>query len=210
MTPNEEKLIDNVINKLQIHMEQNKQNLHSLAAKMGFAYQPFYRLLTKRHLPTINSLDIIAKHLNCTLGELVHEDIFTDLPSFNNINNVFTEDHNSTIRMYLSCEQFAPLMNAKFFAVKFNPSSISESKEVLAHYYQIFYCIDSVNIDGIFLINYKAKNILLDVLSISSKFIVTEIKGEEVKIDVNEIKPIGKFFNYLTITEQNILTGAIK
>ncbi|MCC2645852.1 MAG: hypothetical protein K0R94_1630, partial [Burkholderiales bacterium] len=53
-------VLDNVINKLQVYMDQNGQTLYGLASTMGFAYQPFYRLMTKKHLPTLNSLSIIA------------------------------------------------------------------------------------------------------------------------------------------------------
>src|SRR5690349_12135949 len=97
--------LTNVINKLQIYMDQNKQTLHGLAATMGFSYQPFYRLITKKHMPTISSLGLIASHLNCSIAEVTSENIFIDINCYKNIDANFNAANNNKCRVYIPYEK---------------------------------------------------------------------------------------------------------
>ncbi len=210
-------VLDNVINKLQVYMDQNKQTLYGLASTMGFAYQPFYRLITKKHLPTLNSLTIIAAHFDCSVSELIHEDIFIDINCFDSFDDAALMKETSKIRVYIPYKQFLPLTHNSFFAVK-APASEQTSKQnkgevqLIANGCSVFYRLDYINIDGIFLINYKSKNMLIEVLSVSSKYIVALLNGKETKIDVHSIRPIARFFSGLALINKNqpIIVGVTK
>lgn len=210
-------VLDNVINKLQVYMDQNDQTLYGLASTMGFAYQPFYRLMTKKHLPTLNSLSVIADHFDCTVSELIHEDVFVDIDCFNNLEDATISADSSRIRVYIPYNDFLPLMYSAFFAVKVGVSGqISKQKnEKVQSIYNssaIFHRVDSISIDGVFLVNYKSKNILLEVLSISSKYVIAILEGKETKIDTSTIKPIAQFFSYLSLVNksQPVIIGVTK
>ena len=97
----EEKTIDNIIEKLTVYMDRNNQTMHGLATTMGFSYQPFYRLMTKKSLPTITSLASISKYLNCTISQLTDENIFLDIKSFDSIANYLIAKSNKNIRISL-------------------------------------------------------------------------------------------------------------
>jgi transcriptional regulator with XRE-family HTH domain len=201
-------ILDNVINKLQIYMDQNKQTLYGLAAKMGFAYQPFYRLMTKKHLPTLNSLTIIASHFDCSVSELIHEDVCIDVDCFDNFADAISKKKAPKVRTYIPYNKFLPIMNSNFFAVKAHvpwhgyEQSGSDHKPA-DNKYAVFYRVDTISIDGVFLVNYKSKDVLLEVLSVSSKYIIALLNGKETKIDVDSIKPIAHFFSYLTLMKRS-------
>src|SRR6185437_1496994 len=210
-------ILDNVINKLQVYMDQSKETLYGLASTMGFAYQPFYRLITKKHLPTLNSLSVIAAHFNCSVSELIHEDIFVDIDCFSNFDDAVAAVKTPKIRIYIPYNQFLPLIHNNFFAMKvFASDQTGKQKQTevqkVAGSSSIFYRVDTINIDGIFLVNYKSKNMLIEVLSISSKYIVAILDGKETKIDITGIKPIAQFFSGLTLINKNqpIIVGVIK
>lgn len=210
-------ILDNVINKLQVYMDQNKQTLYGLASTMGFAYQPFYRLITKKHLPTLNSLTVIAAHFDCSVSELIHEDIFIDIDCFSNFDDSVVAVKTPKIRVYIPYRQFLPLIHNNFFAIQgFASDQASKQKQTeiqkISSSGSVFYRIDTINIDGIFLVNYKSKNMLIEVVSISSKYIVAILDGKETKVDITDIKPIARFFSGLTLIDknQNIIVGAIK
>lgn len=161
-------ILDNVINKLQIYMDQNKQTLYGLAAKMGFAYQPFYRLMTKKHLPTLNSLTIIASHFDCTVAELIHEDVFIDVDCFDNFADAVSAKRAPKIRAYIPYDKYIQLINSNFFAVKGQVPWQSYEQTSTDHKssdskYALFYRVDTMSIDGVFLVNYKSKDVLLEV-----------------------------------------------
>src|SRR6185437_5617204 len=157
-------VLDNVINKLQVYMDQNKQTLYGLASTMGFAYQPFYRLITKKHLPTLNSLSVIAAHFNCSVSELIHEDVFVDVDCFSSFDDAASAIKTSKIRIYIPYNQFLPLIHSNFFTTKAGASDQTGKQKntempSIINGNAIFYRVDNINIDGVFLVNYNSKNI---------------------------------------------------
>ncbi|MCC2624388.1 MAG: hypothetical protein K0R14_261 [Burkholderiales bacterium] len=201
-------ILDNVINKLQIYMDQNKQTLYGLAAKMGFAYQPFYRLMTKKHLPTLNSLTVIASHFGCSVAELIHEDVFIDVDCYDSFADAVNMKKSPKIRAYVPYKKYSQLIYSNFFAVKGHVpwqgyEQSSTDHKAIDSKYAIFYRVDTISIDGVFLVNYKSKDVLLEVVSVSSKYVIALLNGKETKIDVASIKPIAHFFSYLTLMKKN-------
>lgn len=193
--------LNNVINKLQIYMEQTNQTLHGLATTMGFTYQPLYRLMTKKHLPTISSLGLIATHLKCNISELTSENIFIDINCYSDMAANFNTKSNTKCRAYIPYKEYSVLLQHSFFAVKDkNTNNKMTSNDNI---YQLFYHVDSILMDGLFLVNYNSKKTLITVLSVSSKYIVIEEKNQEVKIDIKSIQPIAKFFSYLELTRDD-------
>lgn len=197
--------LNNVINKLQIYMDRNKQTLHGLATTMGFAYQPFYRLMTKKHLPTISSFGLIASHLNCSIAELSHENVFLDINYYSDISEYLKRENSETCRIYIPYEQYRNHLNSSFFAIQSKQKNIKDKCAANSHgqLYELFYSVDNILMDGTFLAEYKDKKILINVLSISSKFIIIEENSTEVKVDIKLITPIAKFFSYLELTSHN-------
>lgn len=197
--------LNNVINKLQIYMEKNKQTLHGLATTMGFSYQPFYRLMTKKHLPTISSLSLIASHLNCSIAELTHNDVFIDISYYHTLSVNLDEESKKKCRIYIPYEQYYMYLNCHFFAIEYQNENIQYvTLADLDKMYQLFYSIDNISMDGLFLVNYNSQNVLINVMSASSKYVVVEENKKEHKIDIKLIKPIAKFFSYLELTKYNM------
>ncbi|MFN8769532.1 MAG: hypothetical protein ACK5Z5_01255 [Neisseriaceae bacterium] len=193
--------LNNVINKLQIYMDKNKQTLYGLATTMGFAYQPFYRLVTKKHLPTISSFGLIASHLNCSISELANENIFIDICCYTNMSADLNDESGEKCRVYISYQEYQKYLSNRFFAVKCQDIVYNEINKVvnLGTLYHLFYCVDSFLIDGIYLVKDNDKKKLINVLSISSKFLIIEENGKEVKVDIEQIQPIAKLFSYLEL-----------
>lgn len=198
----EAKLIDNIINKLNIYMERNKQNLFSLANSFGFAYQPFYRLIKYRNLPTITSLAMISDNLNCTIEELISDDIFLDIDVVEQIDSLITPSNTSTtketIRFHIPYEQYLPYISDKFFAIKLN-----ENLPVKAEQYRIYILTDKINIDGNFIVEYQGQLIDLNVISISTKFVIAFIDDQEQRIPQDLLKPIAKLFDDAVVLNLN-------
>lgn len=200
--------LDNVINKLQISMDQNDQTLYGLASKMGFSYQPFYRIITKKHLPTIDSLVMIAKHFDCSVSELINEKIFCDVQLFSKVNDLIKQQLKSIIRIYVPYAEFIPLIKKEFFCLEDIPD-----KEILntkASNIYVFYKTNTIEMDGIFLVHYQNKIRLLNIVSVSSKYIVIEEDKQEIKIEQCAIQTIAKFFNFLMLNYDSILTGVLR
>lgn len=211
---NETNLLDNVINKLKLSMIQNNQNLHELASSMGFSYLAVYRLFSKKHLPTINSLELIASNLNCTVSELIDNRIFLNIKCFNSINDkVKNNIPEYMIRVYINYNEFSSLIANNFFAIIgylektsfLRENSIFDFKS--EDYYAIFYDTDKIDIDGQFLVEYNSQKLILNILSVSSKYVIVLENDVETKIDLNLIKPIAKFFNYVEIRDPKIYEG---
>lgn len=201
-------VLDNVINKLHIYMEQNDQTLYGLASKMGFSYQPFYRIITKKHLPTIDSLVMIANHFNCTVSELIADKVFCDINLFAKANDIIKQQIKSNIRIYIPYTQFLPLVKKEFFCLEELPEKGILGMDTSDAY--VFYKTEVIDIDGIFLVMHQNKIRLLNVVSISSKYIVVEENKQEIKIEQCEVQALAKFFNFLTINYDSVLAGVLK
>lgn len=212
----EDRLLENVINKLQIYMEQHDDTLYALAAKVGFAYQPFYRLINKKHMPTLGSLVMIAEHFSCTVAELIDENVFIDIDLFESTNKL--TDSMAKIRVYIAYAKFLPLIHEQFFALRFSPKEQAilpnQDDQIDSAFKQVCVCykITDIKIDGIFLVKYKNKITLLNILSISSKYVVVDFNGIETKVDKEQLTPIAQFFGYLNLSNHNelILRGVIQ
>jgi hypothetical protein len=201
-SPDEEAL-DNAIYKLKIYMDRTKQTLHGLANTMGFAYQPFYRLMTKKHIPTISSFGLIASHLNCTISELTNDTFFLDINYYQTLVADFTEESTKKCRVYIPHEKYKEFIHEHFFAL-----STKVFKDNAMNYWQdnlfyLFFITKDIKIDGLFLVEYKNEVTIINVTSVSSKFIVIESDGVEQKVELKDIKPKARLFNYLEITNDN-------
>ena len=192
--------LDNAIYKLKIYMDRTKQTLHGLANTMGFAYQPFYRLMTKKHIPTISSFGIIASHLNCTISELTNDTFFLDINYFQNIMDDLSQETENKCRVYIPHEKYKNYLHEYFFALSTKAIKSNAAQENL---YYLFYLSSKINIDGTFLVKHNNKIKIINVVSVSSKFIVIEDNHQEIKIDLNEITPIAKLYSYLEINKNN-------
>lgn len=198
----EEALIDNVINKVQIYMTQSNQNLFALANSTGFSYQPFYRLMKKNNLPTLSSLFLIASHFKCSIEELISEKIFIDIVVVDKIDNI-TQQSKNLFRIYLTLEEYTPYIQNEFIGV-------ITDKIKSAQIVELYLKVNKFDSDGIFITSYNNKLHKVNVTSISSKFIITELNGEEEKISIENIHPIAKFFNTANCFKSTTIFGVQK
>lgn len=194
--------LDNIVNKLQIYLRRTNQTLYGLAASMGFQYQPLYRIMSKKHIPTIVSVELIAKYFKCTVAELIQEKVFLDIKYYDDFSQILNISNVDTCRIYISYVTYLPLIQYNFFAVKHNNIL---AKNGLYQTYQIFYYIDKFLLGGKYLVEHNGQKIIINILSISSKEIIVETStNQEEKIDISLIKPIAKFFNTFEVYDDNL------
>jgi hypothetical protein len=193
--------IDNAIYKLKIYMIKNNQNLHSLSNNMKFDYQPFYRLITKYTTPTLFSLGMIASHLNCTISELISDKFFLDINCYNSLPQNFDEDIQYKCRIYIPNDKYKDYTDETFFVL--NTKLFEDNKSSENNLFYLFYKILNINTDGIFLVEHEGKIKIMNVVSISSKFIIIEEYNNEVKINLEELEPIAKLFDYVEINNKD-------
>ncbi len=208
LTNKELALINNIIDKLQIDMEKNNQTLYSLSTTLGFEYQPFYRLIKNKKLPTISTLAMITEHLDCSIEELISDKVYIDIPVINNLKEISTLSSSSIkAKVSLPIKDYLPYLNNEIFALK-----IEELKKLGIEYCKIYFKTDQINGDGIFIATYQKKITQLNITSISSKFLIVEFNNKEQKIPREEIQPIAKFFNEALLFKfnNNYTQGVIK
>ncbi len=194
--------LDNIVNKLQIYLRRTNQTLYGLAASMGFQYQPLYRIITKKHIPTIVSVELIAKYFKCTVAELIQEKVFLDIECYDDFSQIFNINKVDMCRIYIPYTAYLPLIQYNFFAVKY--SNIS-AKNASHHTYQVFYSIDKLLLNGEYIVEYNGQKVIMNILGISSKEITVKTSSnQEKKIDTSLIKLIAKFFNTFEIYDGNL------
>lgn len=194
---NESHLIDNVINKLQMYMKKTGMNLHNLASTIGFQYQPFYRLIKNKRLPAMSSLIMIANYLNYSLGDLLSDKIKIEINILNNLN-----EFNDLSKKLLLGEVKIPYSDIdKYIYSTFYGLNISNADNVFI--VKVYATVDSINTDGDYIVKYSNKVMQLKVISISSTFIVLEDNAKEIKVPINDIKPIAKFIGAALMHKNN-------
>ncbi|MCC2624396.1 MAG: hypothetical protein K0R14_269 [Burkholderiales bacterium] len=201
----EVKSIDNIIEKLQIHMQRNKQTMHGLASSMGFDYQPFYRLMTKKSLPTVGSLDHIASKLNCSISELIADDVFLDIASFESIEDYLAGKPSDFIRVYIRGEMLQDAEECIAIKTSINETEYNLNNipyTVNTNVYQLFTVTRKINIDGFFMVKYKNKTTMLEVINISSKIITAKYDNKIIQIAVEDLIPYAKFITHIELPNQ--------
>lgn len=212
------KAIDNVIEKLQVYMNRKDQTMHGLAHSMGFAYQPFYRLMTKKNLPTISSLDSIAQNLGCTISELTSSEVFLDVPCYDSIESYLENKTTNTVRVYLPYEMLQSFLKEELIVLK--TSLISKQLDfdlnninyfANTNVYQLFTVSKKLSLDGFYLVKYQNKMQILETLSVSSKMITAKIKGATVQVPFAELEIFAKFISYVELPNhrQQVVYGKL-
>lgn len=187
--------LNNIVNKLHIYMDKSKQSLHKFAENMGFSYQPFYRLIMKKHMPMLSSLTLIASYLDCTIAELVQDEIFLDINLYKNLEeSMNASDIIDKFRIYIPYKLYLPLIHNEFFAVK--------SDNSLTNLHKIFYTVDEISSEGSFLINSNSKRTLIEVVGLGRKSLTIIKDNKEHKIDKDLIKPVAAYFSDLELIEK--------
>ncbi|MBP9743052.1 MAG: helix-turn-helix transcriptional regulator [Burkholderiales bacterium] len=194
ITIKEAQLIQNIINKLNVYMEQNGQTLFSLAQTMGFVYQPFNRLMKNKTVPSLSSLAMISDYLNCSISELINDEFFIDINLVTSMTQLPEIDSVYKRRIYIPYGEFKPLLNQKFFILSDSANDIIS---------KVYYLTDHIISDGEFIVIYKKKHLLMNVLLSSSKFILIQNGNKEERISTEEIIPIAKFFKNTLMCDSN-------
>lgn len=208
LTNKELALINNIINKLQIDMEKSNQTLYSLSTTLGFEYQPFYRLIKNKKLPTISTLAMITEHFQCSIEELISDKVYIDIHVINNLDEISTLSSNiKKAKISLPIKDYLPYIHNEIFAVK-----IEELQKLGIEYCKIYFKTEQINDDGIYITFYQNKITQLNVTSTSSKFLIVEFNNQEQRIPREEIQPIAKFFNEALLfkSNNNYTQGVIK
>ena len=191
LSKKEIRLIDNIINKLQIQMEKNNQSLYSMSVSLGFNYQPVYKLMKGRRIPDMSSLAILSDRLDCSLEDLISNKVPVEVGSINIIEEITNPIVSKKSKIYIPAIDYIPNAHNEFFIIK--------NHEIPAingiRYVKIYFKISQITTDGIFIVKYQGKISQLNIVSISSKFIVVEDDTKETKILQEEIQPLAKFFD---------------
>ena len=210
---------DNIITKLQFYMKRSNQTIHGMATKMGFAYQPFYRLMTKKSPPTLYSIYNIASNLECSVSELIDKTIFLDVNSYCSIEDYATKKKsNKKIRVYCSLELANEIEDKEIFITE---SNITDDKVLypinnIEYYlntniYQLYIGTNKVILDGVFLVKYQNKIQLLNVINASSSVINVTYENKIQQIRVQDIDVYAKFCSFINLSNSytNTLSGVL-
>jgi hypothetical protein len=186
--------VQNIINKLTTYMEQTNQTLFSLAQSFGFAYQPFNSLIKNKTVPSLSTLAMLSDHLHCSIAELISDEFFLDVNVIHEISQLPDLKGKDKTRIYIPYNEFVPLMNKQFFV-----SSDSRNNSTNT----VFYLTNEIVSDGKFIVIYKKKHIIIDVLLSGSKYILIEKNNKEERIPTEEITPLAKFFKNVVMADSN-------
>lgn len=192
-------LVDNIINKINIYMQKNNQTLFNFATKLGFAYQPFYKLVNSRGLPNLSSLATLANRLGYTVDELVSDKVIVEINIYNDLKEVGKILTPERAKIYLSADKYIKVIQNELIAVKFGDDNF-----IGCGLYKIFSLSSIFENDGEYLVVYCDKISLMNVISTSSKFIAVEQNNNEIKIPLNEVISIGKLFDNCLMYEPDI------
>lgn len=194
ISPKEALLIQNIINKVTTYMDKNNQTLFNLAQTTGFAYQPLHRLMKGMSVPSLSSLAMLSDYLNCSISELINDEFFLDVDVINNINELPQYKSTKQARIYIPFHEFTPHLHKKFIVVV-DPDDNTMNR--------VFYLTNEIIGDGEFIVIYKKKYVVFNVILSSSKFVLIENKGREEKIATSELQVLGKLFKYSVICNHN-------
>lgn len=199
-------IVDNIISKLNIYMEKNNQTLFNLATSLGFAYQPFYRLIKNRNIPNIASLITMSRHFGYTVEELVSDKIIVEINIYNNIADLSLKHAVSRAKIYIPVDKYMPLINKSFIGIKQRNTTLSTIDLC-----DIYTLEDHIHLDGNYLVNYQNQLVTFNVISSSSKFIIIEQNNKEERIAVNDLQPIAKLLSpSFLYTDKNYYLEGIK
>ena len=198
ITPAEAVLVDNVVNKINIYMQRNNQTLYNLASNFGFAYQPFYKLVTKRGLPNLSSLATLADCLGYTIDELVGDKVIVKIKIYNSLQDASKFCNPGSAKIYLSAAKYTSVLHDDFFAIveRSNIPGVGLGK--------IYTLVDKFDIDSQYLAIYQDQAAILNVTGVSSKFVLAEEGDKEIKITLENLKPIGKLFDNAIIYDDQV------
>jgi transcriptional regulator with XRE-family HTH domain len=188
MTEQELDLVNNVAKKLEIYMQRNNRTMFGLSKLMNIDRQPFYRILSRKYVPTISSLFIIASNLNCTVHELISEKIFIDIPVYDDLS---LDNKHATFRIYISNQDYETVGALDVYGVNHNNK--------IRIYYNV---LDFVN-DGIYIANLNDSRVEIEILSAGSELVIAKIKNEEHRLNRGQIEPIAKYFKEVPIVEDD-------
>lgn len=211
--------IDNVIEKLQLHIQRTKQSMHELANKLDFGYQPFFRLMTKKNLPTVSALDSIAKILNCTISELTSNNAFLDVPAYNSIDDFQKEKSIGSVRVYLAKSILNQFLHDELIAIKASlaTQSVAYKLNDIAYIsnenlYQLFKVSNELASEKLFVVNHENQIKLMEFSTVTNEMIITIVNDAEVRIPIGDISIIAKFIGYVelpSIATQQVFQGSL-
>ena len=191
-------IIDNMINKLRIYMVHNNERLLGLSILLGFTYQPFYRLMKSRKIPDSSSMAALAERLDCSIGELINDQIFLDIPVVTSAANPDISKSKEKIKLSFPIATYMPHVRRDFFAIKMKQLQLPNIK-----YYNVYFKTDEIISDGVFIVNYQENIVELNIVSVGSKFIFVELDNEEKRIPRSDVQPLAMLFNSAIVTDAN-------
>lgn len=184
MTDIEIKLVTYVAQKLEIYMQKNNKTIFSLAKIMNIDRQAFYRIINKKNAPTISSLFTIATKLECSIQELIDENIFVDIPIYESIN---LNKISQTKRIFIPYQDYMNISSAELFGIQ------------VARELRVYYKINNIFSDGFYILQYKSKTVEIEILSAGTKLLIASIEGKEKRINNEHVFPVAKFYKQVPI-----------
>lgn len=201
-------VIHNIRTKLEIYMEKNNQSLFALASAFGFEYQPVQRLMKGSNTPNISSMSMIAENLNCTISELISDQMLINIKLVDSYQDFIDQNINEVADVYININEYMRKIDSDFFAIS---SNITNEEEQPKRYRLYSTCSEIVK-EGVYLVEYENKLLELNVISTSSQFIISEKNKVEQRIYQKDISPKAEFISKLIIfgSKCKYLTGVKK
>lgn len=183
-------LVNNVAQKLEIYMQENSLTIFSLAKAMNIDKQLFYRVINKRNVPTIPTLITMASNMNCSIQELISKQLFIEVDIYNDI---YMLEKQTTRRAYISYEEYTTINGNKIVGIE-NVESID-----------VYFLTEKFSSDGIYIVKKGLELSKLEILSVGSKFMIADVKGEEKKINSTDFDPIAKLLTVAPIVTASFI-----
>jgi transcriptional regulator with XRE-family HTH domain len=185
MTEQEQNIVNNIANKLQVIIQKENITILMLSKLLKVDKQPLYRIMKREHIPNTYFLEMIANYLGCTIVELLDEKFFLDISVYNNLS--LTQNNHKRYRVYVKDEYFLRVANNDFFGV-------AESSSI-----KIFYKIEKILNDGIYLVNNNGKLSEINILSVGSNLTIAMVNNVEKRFNHKEIEVFAKLYKNLPI-----------
>lgn len=207
--------IENVTKKLQIYLNENNLSVLKLSQLIGMKYQTLKRIVELEEsadsLPNISSIILLATFFKCTLAELIDNKLILNARCFESLDNYLNNKQFSILKIYIPIEQYKHQKNIKSIFVINVPSA--EKNEIFVNdipykspttSIQAFVEMNNVEYDGFYIAKINNKIKMVNVLSVSSSFIMIEEVKKINKIEKNKVEIFAKYIaTGTTIQEAN-------
>lgn len=202
--------IENVSKKLQIYLDEHNLSVLKLSQLIDVKYQTLKRIVEIDNvdsLPNISSIISLARFFDCSLSELLDDKIILPIKCYSSLEAYLNQKASNVIKIYIPISQYKEYKNIKFlFAINIVDVKVTDKLLINGIPYicptnniQLFIGMNNVEYDGYYIAKFNNKINIINVISVSSSFLMVE-EGENInKIAKDQIEIIAKYISTGTI-----------